>query len=117
MAGIQDGEVAGIQEGVVAGTQEDTMRLIKEWHNGTEWCDCFIAPEDTNHFLLKCSKYAMPRINLHTWNVSLDKVALSCLEKLVLKINVFSNKCIERYICMNHVYWMTTVWICIVTAP
>ena len=27
-------------------------RLIKEWHNGIDWCDCFIAPEVTNHFLL-----------------------------------------------------------------
>ena len=31
------------------GTQEDTMILIKEWHNGTVWCACFIVPEDTNH--------------------------------------------------------------------
>ena len=48
------------------------------------------------------TKYAVPRIKLHTWNGSLDKVlkmklfpkavALSCLEKLVLNINVFSNK-------------------------
>ena len=41
--------------GEVMGTQEDTMRLIKERHNGIDWCDCFIAQEDTNHFLLNVS--------------------------------------------------------------
>ena len=29
----------------------------------------------------------------------------------------FSTKCLDRYVCMNPVYWMTIVWICMVTSP
>ena len=66
--------------------EEDTMTLIKEWHNDNDWRDYFSAVEDTNHFLLKCIKYAVPRINWRTWKGSLKMklfskaVSLSCLK-------------------------------------
>ena len=49
--------------------QLSPLKSHKRRHNfsdtPSDWCDCNCAPEDTKHFLLKCSLFHTPRREFH----------------------------------------------------
>ena len=76
------------------------LKSHKRRHNfidtPTDWCDCLCAPEDTHHFLIKCNKYAEPRINLC---ISVTDI-LALRQQLTLSENV--NLYLYGHVSLNY---------------